>query len=127
MRFRVTLFNALLLASAFGCASQAPPAARTGAFFVEGLAHVVSVDQVLGTAVLEIGGSRINAYWQTEQAYAQPGTFVANGPLAAPSGAYREPVVRAEKFAGNPGDLIAYIGLQTGHEILLRSVQVVSH
>ncbi len=123
---RLGTFLILVVLSFAGCATQAPASDGTRVIPVEGRARVVSVDQSLGQAVLEIGGSNVNAYWQVERAYAQGGAVINNGPLTAPVGAYREPVVRPQKFAANPGDLIAYVGLQTGNEILLRSIQVVA-
>ena len=117
----------LALAAITACTSQ-PPAPRDGGLrFVEGRARVISVDPILGQTWLEIDGHRVNAYWQTEAVQARGGAMISNGPLRPPIGEYREPVTHATPFPARPGDLISYVALQTGDDLLLRGVSVVAH
>jgi hypothetical protein len=41
-------------------------------------------------------------------------------------GQYREPAVKQQVFAANPGDTISFIGLWTGKDLFLRSIAVQS-
>lgn len=107
------------------CAKPAPttPANYTG--FVQGQARVISVDQELGQALLEIGGRKVYGYWERDSSLAQGGAVVQNGALKPPVANYHEKIAVRQQFPAAAGDLIAYVGFQTGREILLRGVAVV--
>ena len=117
----------MLPAIALGaCATQEqPPAAQTP--FVRGTAKVVSVNAVAGHAVLDLQGRRIDAYWQTEVAAAQGGSTIQPDVNKAPVGIYHEPEVHAPTFDAQPGDTIAFLGMQTGNSIFLQGIAVISH
>ncbi len=82
------------------------------------------VDQELGKVVLDVSGRQITAYWEIETNLAQGGAIVGNGPVRAPVANYHEPIAHRELFPAVPGDVIAFVGYQTGKEILLRGVEV---
>lgn len=109
-------------------ACQAHPAAPD----VEGpliseQARVVEVDPLLGQVLLDMGGRQVWGYWQTEAALAAGGTVSRNGPMGTTVGDYKPATVRDVPFPARAGDTIAFIGMKTGDEILLRRVTVLSH
>lgn len=120
MRPLLILLPALLLVA---CASrpQSPPATP----FIRGTAKVISVDPGLGHALLQIGNRQVDAYWQTEVAAAQGGSTIQPDANKPPVGIYREPQVRNPAFTAQPGDTIAFVGLQTGNSIFLSGISVV--
>jgi hypothetical protein len=118
----------LLTLCGAGCAKQRMSefdADSKAVGFVRGQARVLSVDERLGLAVLEIDGQRVPAYWQKEVARAEGGAKVQDSPIRPPVGVYREPTVRPVTFPAQVGDVIAYVGLRTGNDLLLRGVQVI--
>jgi len=100
------------------------PVERSG--FIRDTARVVSVDNGLGQAVLDLHGEQIRAFWETQTSFAQGGIIAqpdATG-LKGPVGQYKEPAVKHQVFAANPGDTISFIGMWTGKQIFLRSIAV---
>ena len=98
--------------------------------YINGTATVVSIDKPLGHAVLDIAGKTVEAYWLTESMMAvqmDPETTSTGTPLQPQVGQYQPPVARTEDFNAAPGDTIAFVGLKTGDDILLRGIRVIGH
>jgi hypothetical protein len=123
MRTRLALCTLILLLGA--CAEPKP--AKPNGGFVEGQARVISVDETLGQAILDIEGYRVCAYWQTEVALGQGYNTIAAGPLKPDIVQYQTPVIKKVKFPAKPGDNVHYSGMQTGAELYLRGVEVLAH
>jgi hypothetical protein len=147
-KMRSLLCLALTAALLAGCAEGNPSSgARFGAFrspdlhrpvnadpspaapspFLRGTAQVVSIDPTTGSAMLNYNGQQVMAYWQTETSHAQvlPGTRV--DPQTPPGGKYLQPEVLVQAFPAKPGDIIAFMGMQTGASIFLQGVAVIGH
>lgn len=127
---------ALAAAVAFlaGCAQKPPddPLTRSheSVGYINGRAKVVSIDKTIGHAVLEIEGQQVQAYWLTQSMLAvdmDPATVSTGTSLRPQVQQYDPPVERAEDFAAVPGDTIAFVGLKTGDDILLRGIRVIGH
>ena len=100
-----------------------PSSKKDSGAFLRGQAKVVSVDPVLGRALLEYKGRRVYGFWEVESAQARTWPMEvtingADGPL--------QPVVSSQEFPAQPGDTIAFVGMQTGDNIYLRGVSVVA-
>jgi hypothetical protein len=126
---RTAIFSILLLTLCTACKpwdawGKAEEPQRAG--FIRDTAKVVSVDHVLGQAVLEYQGKQVKAYWQTEVQFAQGGMVVQPDPtgLKLPVGQYRQPLTKQQVFEANPGDTIQFVGLWTDKQIFLRSISV---
>ena len=119
------LFISLAMAA---CSQQAATTTTDdGGLFVRGTAKVVSVNLAMGRTVLEIDGRQVTAFWETHTALARTGSITREDQFKAPVGHYEEPVVREQEFAANPGDTIAFIGMKSGKELFLRTIQVIAH
>jgi hypothetical protein len=94
--------------------------------FVRGTAKVISLDQTLGYVRLEIDGTQVDAYWQTEVAAAQGGFVALNDSVRPPVGVYREAEVHAQSLRAKPGDIVAFMGMRTGNSIFLQGIAVIS-
>lgn len=106
------------------------PSAGTGAVearngFIRGTARVITVDEPLGQALLDINGERVYAYWQKEAYAAQPGSITRSGPLHAPMADYHEAEARPIHFPAQAGQAIEFVGLRTRNEIFLRGVALI--
>ena len=124
---RLMTLGILCLVLAFGCAHPESSVNTPATGFIEGQARVVSVDQVLGRAVLEIGGREVRAFWLTQSTTPQlRGAVSRSGPVNSPTGVYYEAAVQRQTFPAEPGDLIAFVALRTGDELFLRGVTVVA-
>ena len=95
--------------------------------FLRGTAKIITLDQTVGYARLEIEGRQVDAYWQTEVAAAQGGFVAQNDPVQPPVGIYRESQVHVQPLHAQPGDTIAFLGMRTGNSIFLQGVSVISH
>jgi hypothetical protein len=104
------------------CAATGGGADQNSSSFVRGTARVVSVNQTLGTAVLDFDGRQVDAYWQTESAHPQGGTVIQPDPLRPPIGQYREAQTSANSFNAKPGDTIRFLALRTGNTLFLQAI-----
>ncbi len=94
--------------------------------YLRGTAQVISIDRPTGSAVLNYGGQRVLAFWQTETTYAQVLTGTQLNSTTAPSGSYLESRVVDHSFPARPGDTIAFLGMNTGDAIFLQGVAVIA-
>jgi hypothetical protein len=124
---RPPLFYALVLAaiSLGACAEKSSDIREKEGGFVEGRARVLTVDQSIGTATLEIDGKRVEAFWEVERANPQGGAVVRNGPLKPPVADYREVIVHRQEFPAEPGDMIAFVAMRSGRSLYMRGVRVI--
>jgi hypothetical protein len=123
---------AVIAAALSGCAPSPAPSDQVdhaGAFEVlRGKARIVSIDPVIGRAILDVGGRHVTAYWDTARVIPRRGDYVLNGPLKAPTVNPAEPIVKEQEMTAKPGDLIGYVGIKTGpDELLLRGISILGH
>ena len=96
--------------------------------YVEGTAKIISLDKAMGHAVLE-------SRWQTgpgllacsKTDFAQGGVITSDNPVSPGVAQYQPPLAQAQNFDAVPGDTVAFVGLKTGNDILLRGIKVIAH
>jgi hypothetical protein len=121
----ILIFLIMFTAGAGGCAQhKTAPASEA---FVRGQARVVEVDNALGSVLLQMGKNKIRAYWSTETSRPQAGSVVTPDKVRGPVGVYGEAEVAEQEFPGKVGDVVSFVGMRTGNELLLRRVEVISH
>ena len=95
--------------------------------YIEGSARILSLDKAMGHAVLEIDGKQVQAYWLLQTDFAQGGVITGDNPVTPGVAQYQPPLARAQNFDAAPGDTVAFVGLKTGNDILLRGIKVIAH
>jgi hypothetical protein len=127
--FSIAIGAALALAACSQPAKPTDPLAsrRPSVGYINGTAKVLTIDKPLGHTVLEIDGREVQAYWLLETDRPQGGTITAINPVGPGVGQYEPPIVRPQNFDAVPGDTIAFVGLKSGDDILLRGIKVVAH
>ncbi|HVS69794.1 MAG TPA: hypothetical protein VHQ47_00900 [Phycisphaerae bacterium] len=126
--FGVGRWGALAVALlAAGCVrEQTVTITRQGPPMVTGKAKVVEVNARLGVATVDMRGKRFNIYWKPEIVVAHSGTVVPpQSMLDPPVGAYEAPTVVPTAFPAKPGDVIEFLGMRSGDDILLSRVAVI--
>jgi hypothetical protein len=93
---------------------------------VSGRAMVVEVNPRLGMAVLDMRGKQFDAYWKPEVIVSHNGTYVPPKTMFDPPvGVYQETTAVPTAFPAKPGDMIEFLGMRSGDDILLQRVAVV--
>ncbi len=117
----------VLVLLAGGCVrEQTVTTTREGPPMVTGKGTVVEVNPRLGMAVIDMKGKQFNIYWKPEIVVAHTGTVVPpQSMLDPPVGAYEAPTVVPTAFPAKPGDVIEFLGMRSGDDILLSRVAVV--
>jgi hypothetical protein len=125
--FRVSRFmfrvSPLLLTA---CAQQPLHPAPSASPFIQGHAKVLEVHNELGYALLDIDGKHLYGYWDTDPASGQTSTITTPGQWQETTGEGKPPIVHHQNFPAKVGDTIAFRGLMTGPDLLLRGVAVMS-
>jgi len=130
---RIAFLPALVVSLAFAACGgppkeQADPFARPheSVGYINGTAKVLSLDKALGHAVLQIDDQQVQAYWILQTDLAQGGLVSTDNPVTPGYGQYTPPQARTQNFDAVPGDTIAFVGLKTGDDILLRGIKVIA-
>ena len=95
---------------------------------VRGRGTIVELNVPLGYGVLDMNGFKQNFYWRTEIAMASPGAV--NPPaniFQAPVGVAQEPNVIHTVFPAHVGDIIEFLGLRNGPDILIQHLAIIGH
>ena len=127
MRWIVFSLFSLAVTLFWGACSQSHPQTAGESPFIRGTARVITVDAVVGQALLDFQGRQVYGYWLTSRQLAQPGTVEQADPLKPPVGQYQEAVEKPEIFAAVPGDTIEFVGMRTGNDIFLRNISIIRH